>query len=74
MDQRIKDIEQFTQYLQRQYPQRRTAIDYTSDVRQFSLACSKPSLPDTFMLLTINALARDMVPQLNVRKSGKRPV
>jgi site-specific recombinase XerD len=42
MDQRIKDIEQFTQYLQRQYPQRRTAIDYTSDVRQFSLACSKP--------------------------------
>ena len=42
MDQRIKDIKQFTQYLQRQYPQRRTAIDYTSDVRQFSLACSKP--------------------------------
>jgi site-specific recombinase XerD len=42
MDQRIKDIKQFTQYLQRQYPQRRTAIDYTSDVHQFSLACSKP--------------------------------
>ena len=42
MDQRIKDIEQFTKYLQRQYPQRRTAIDYTSDVRQFSRACFKP--------------------------------
>ena len=41
MDERTKDVEQFTKYLQRQYPQRRTAIDYTSDIRQFSLACSK---------------------------------
>ena len=42
MGQRIKDIEQFTKYLQRQSPQRRTAIDYTSDIRQFSMACPKP--------------------------------
>lgn len=42
MDERMNDIEKFKKYLQRQYPGRRTAIDYTSDIRQFSAACSKP--------------------------------
>ncbi len=42
MDARMKEIEQFKTYLERQYPDRRTAIDYTSDIRQFSLSCSKP--------------------------------
>jgi site-specific recombinase XerD len=41
MDQRGKDIEQFKQYLSRRAPQRRTAIDYSSDVRQFAAACPK---------------------------------
>jgi site-specific recombinase XerD len=42
MDTRMKEIEQFKTYLERQYPGRRTAIDYTSDIRQFSLSCPKP--------------------------------
>lgn len=41
MNQRGKDIEQFKQYLSRRAPQRRTAIDYSSDVRQFAAACPK---------------------------------
>jgi integrase/recombinase XerC len=41
MNQRDKDIEQFKQYLNRRAPQRRTAIDYSSDVRQFAAACPK---------------------------------
>ena len=35
-------IAQFTQYLKRRFPGRRTAIDYVSDVRQFVAVCSKP--------------------------------
>ncbi len=41
MDARMKEIDQFKTYLERQYPGRRTAIDYTSDIRQFSLTCAK---------------------------------
>ena len=41
MNQRSQDIEQFKQYLHRRAPQRRTAIDYSSDVRQFAAACPK---------------------------------
>ena len=41
MNQRSQDIEQFKQYLNRRAPQRRTAIDYSSDVRQFAAACPK---------------------------------
>ena len=41
MNQRDKDIEQFKQYISRRAPQRRTAIDYSSDVRQFAAVCSK---------------------------------
>ncbi len=39
---RAKSIEQFEQYLRRRFPGRRTAIDYTSDVRQFAALCDKP--------------------------------
>jgi site-specific recombinase XerD len=42
MDERSKDIEQFKQYLNRRAPERRTSIDYVSDVRQFAAACQKP--------------------------------
>ena len=41
MENRMKDIETFKQYLHRQYPKRRTAIDYSSDIRQFSTSCPK---------------------------------
>ena len=41
MNQRSQDIEQFKQYLSRRAPQRRTAIDYSCDVRQFAAACPK---------------------------------
>lgn len=41
MNQRDKNIEQFKQYLNRRAPQRRTAIDYSSDVHQFAAACPK---------------------------------
>lgn len=39
---RTKSIEQFEQHLRRRFPGRRTAIDYTCDVRQFAAACDKP--------------------------------
>jgi site-specific recombinase XerD len=32
----------FERYLQRRFPQRRTTIDYLSDVRQFRAVCAKP--------------------------------
>jgi site-specific recombinase XerD len=35
-------ITQFTQYLKRRFPGRRTVIDYVSDVRQFAAVCPKP--------------------------------
>ena len=38
MDERMKDIEEFQKYLQRRAPERRTAIDYASDIRQFAAA------------------------------------
>jgi len=41
MDPRDPDIERFKQYLQRRAPERRTAIDYVSDVRQFAGVCPK---------------------------------
>jgi integrase/recombinase XerD len=42
MNERGQDIEQFKQYLNRRAPERRTAIDYVSDVHQFAAACQKP--------------------------------
>ena len=42
MDSREQNIEQFKQYLERRSPGRRTAVDYSSDIRQFAAACSKP--------------------------------
>ncbi len=42
MDQRMKDIENFKKYVQRQYPGSRTDIAYSSDMRQFRAFCSKP--------------------------------
>ncbi len=39
---REDDIANFEHYLQRRFPQRRTAVDYVSDVRQFARACAKP--------------------------------
>jgi site-specific recombinase XerD len=41
MDPRECDIERFQQYLQRRAPERRTAIDYVSDVRRFAGVCPK---------------------------------
>jgi hypothetical protein len=41
MDERDQAIERFKQYLQRRAPERRTAIDYISDVRQFATFCPK---------------------------------
>ena len=35
-------ITQFAQYLQRRFPERRTVVDYCSDVRQFAATCVKP--------------------------------
>jgi site-specific recombinase XerD len=32
----------FERYLQRRFPERRTTIDYLSDIRQFCAACAKP--------------------------------
>ena len=32
----------FERYLQRRFPERRTTIDYLSDVRQFRVVCAKP--------------------------------
>ena len=38
---RNESLEKFEQYLQRRFPERRTAIDYLSDVRQFMAVCEK---------------------------------
>jgi site-specific recombinase XerD len=35
-------LERFDAYLRRRYPDRRTPVDYVSDVRQFQQACPKP--------------------------------
>ena len=39
---RNESVSKFEQYLQRRFPERRTAIDYVSDVRQFMAMCPKP--------------------------------
>ncbi len=39
---RLDDIQAFDQYLRRRSPDRRTPVDYVSDVRQFAAACDKP--------------------------------
>lgn len=38
---RNESLVKFEQYLQRRFPERRTAIDYLSDVRQFMAVCKK---------------------------------
>lgn len=38
---RSESIQQFEQYLKRRFPDRRTAIDYVSDLRQFAAHCAK---------------------------------
>ena len=38
----LDKVAAFERYLQRRFPERRTAIDYVSDVRQFRAVCSKP--------------------------------
>src|SRR5580765_4348707 len=39
---RDEDIADFECYLRRRFPQRRTPVDYVSDVRQLARACDKP--------------------------------
>jgi site-specific recombinase XerD len=39
---RQESIARFEQYLKRRFPDRRTAIDYVSDIRQFAAYCPKP--------------------------------
>jgi site-specific recombinase XerD len=39
---RTKSIQEFEKHLRRRFPGRRTAIDYTCDVRQFASLCDKP--------------------------------
>lgn len=39
---RLDDIQAFDQYLRRRSPDRRTPVDYVSDVRQFAAACARP--------------------------------
>ena len=39
---RNESLLKFEQYLRRRFPDRRTAQDYVSDVRQFMAVCSKP--------------------------------
>ena len=39
---RDESLHQFEQYLQRRFPERRTAKDYLSDLRQFAAHCQKP--------------------------------
>jgi integrase/recombinase XerD len=39
---RTENIQRFEQYLKRRFPDRRTAIDYVSDIRQFAAVCPKP--------------------------------
>ena len=36
-----KALQRFKAYLRRRYPNRRTPIDYVSDVRQFQSSCAK---------------------------------
>jgi site-specific recombinase XerD len=38
----LDSLQQFDRYLQRRFPDRRTAVDYMSDVRQFMAVCPKP--------------------------------
>jgi site-specific recombinase XerD len=38
---RDESIQRFERYLKRRFPERRTAIDYVSDIRQFAAACDK---------------------------------
>jgi site-specific recombinase XerD len=38
----LDNVQHFEQYLRRRFPDRRTAIDYVSDVRQFIAICPKP--------------------------------
>jgi site-specific recombinase XerD len=39
---RQESIQRFEQYLKRRFPDRRTPIDYVSDIRQFAAYCPKP--------------------------------
>jgi site-specific recombinase XerD len=39
---RQESIQRFEQSLKRRFPDRRTAIDYVSDIRQFAAFCAKP--------------------------------
>jgi site-specific recombinase XerD len=39
---RNESIQAFEQYIRRRSPERRTVIDYVSDVRQFAAQCTKP--------------------------------
>jgi site-specific recombinase XerD len=39
---RNESLAKFESYLQRRFPERRTPIDYVSDVRQFMVVCPKP--------------------------------
>ena len=41
MDEKENSLIQFDLYLRRRFPDRRTPIDYLSDVRQFISACPK---------------------------------
>jgi site-specific recombinase XerD len=39
---RDESLQQFEAYLRRRFPERRTPVDYVSDVRQFARACNHP--------------------------------
>lgn len=39
---RSESLQQFEAYLRRRFPERRTPVDYVSDVRQFARACDQP--------------------------------
>ena len=38
---RTESIQRFEQSLKRRFPDRRTAVDYVSDIRQFAASCAK---------------------------------
>jgi site-specific recombinase XerD len=38
----LEDIQRFDEYLRRRFPDRRTPVDYVSDVRQFVAVCPQP--------------------------------
>jgi len=38
----LDSLQQFDRYLRRRFPDRRTAVDYMSDIRQFMAVCPKP--------------------------------